>query len=231
MTSKILLTGASRRVGLQLCKALTEKGYTVIAVSRTPPKDKVKNTIYFNADLCTREDRENLIDFIKNEHPRLRAIIHNASLWLDDSLNNLEEMYKLHIEAPFHINTRLNQNLESPNKSDIIHICDESASRGSSSHIGYASTKAALQNLTLSFAQAFAPQIRVNSISPGLLILKENHDDNYKKKTFKKALLEFEPGADPLIHAVLYLLESSYSTGSNIVVNGGRHLKKGYNND
>ncbi len=231
MTSKILLTGASKRVGLELCKALTEKGHTVIAVSRTEPKHKPKETIHFRSNLCIKEEREQLINFIREEHPTLRAIIHNASLWLNDSLENLETMHKLHIEAPFHLNTELKENLSHTNKSDIIHICDDSASRGSTSHICYAATKSGLQNLTLSFAEAFAPQIRVNSISPGLLILKEDHDEAYKKTTLKKALLEFEPGARPLIDAVLYLLESNYSTGSNIVVNGGRHLKKGFNND
>lgn len=41
----------------------------------------------------------------------------------------------------------------------------------------------------------------------------------------KKALLEFEPGAGPLIETVKYLLASQYSTGSQVVINGGRHLK------
>ena len=44
-------------------------------------------------------------------------------------------------------------------------------------------------------------------------------------KTLGLALLEFEPGAGPLIEAVKYLLDSHYSTGSQVVINGGRHLK------
>ncbi|MNC72477.1 Dihydrofolate reductase FolM [compost metagenome] len=67
--------------------------------------------------------------------------------------------------------------------------------------------------------------VRVNAILPGLLILKEGGDEAYRQQTLKKALLEFEPGAQPLIEAVQFLLDSQYSTGSNVVINGGRHLK------
>jgi len=226
MTQKILLTGASKRVGFELCKALVNQGYTVITANRTKPSGDLKNVIHFQTDLSSKTERDELIKFIKTEHPILRAIIHNASLWLTDSIENLNEMHKVHVETPIHLNLELRENLSHLEKTDIIHICDETSSRGSKSHICYAATKSALNNLTLSFAEAFAPKIRVNSISPGLLILKEDHDKEYREQTFKKALLEFEPGAKPLIQAALYLLESSYSTGSNIIINGGRHIKK-----
>lgn len=231
MTQKILLTGASKRVGLELCKALADQGYTVITANRTNPNNNLKNVINFQTDLSSKTERERLIHFIKTEHPILRAIVHNASLWLTDSIENLNKMHKIHVETPIHLNLELKENLSHLEKTDIIHICDESSSRGSKSHICYAATKSALQNLTLSFAEALAPKIRVNSISPGLLILKEDHDIKYKEHTFKKALLEFEPGAEPLIQAVFYLLESNYSTGSNIIINGGRHIKKAGSHD
>jgi dihydromonapterin reductase/dihydrofolate reductase len=78
--------------------------------------------------------------------------------------------------------------------------------------------------MVLSFAEKYAPKVRVNGILPGLLILKEG-DEAYRQQTLKKALLEFEPGAGPLIETVKYLLASQYSTGSQVVINGGRHLK------
>ena len=180
----------------------------------------------FQADLCDEQDRLALIQFLQDNFDGLRAIMHNASLWLDDSLANLNTMFKLHVEAPYHLNLALGEHLLKLDKSDIIHICDETSSRGSKSHIGYAATKAALQNMVLSFAEKYAPRVRVNAILPGLLILKENSDEEYRQQTLKKALLEFEPGAQPLIDAVLFLLESQYSTGSSVVINGGRHLKK-----
>ena len=226
MNSPILVTGGSQRVGLALATQLAQAGHTVVSASRskiTTPAHP--NIIPFQADLCSERDREALIDHLRSHYDGLRAIVHNASLWLDDDLDNLDTMFKLHVEAPYHLNLALGEQLLKLDKSDIIHICDETSSRGSKSHIGYAATKAALQNMVLSFAEKYAPKVRVNGILPGLLILKEGGDEHYRQQTLKKALLEFEPGAQPLIDAVFFLLESQYSTGSNVVINGGRHLK------
>ncbi|MFD2642098.1 dihydromonapterin reductase [Pseudomonas japonica] len=226
MNSPILVTGGSQRVGLALATQLAQAGHTVVSASRskiTAPAHP--NIIPFQADLCREDDREALIEHLRNHYDGLRAIVHNASLWLDDDLDNLTTMFKLHVEAPYHLNLALGEQLLKLDKADIIHICDETSSRGSKSHIGYAATKAALQNMVLSFAEKYAPTVRVNAVLPGLLILKEGGDEQYRQQTLKKALLEFEPGAQPLIDAVFFLLESQYSTGSNVVINGGRHLK------
>jgi len=226
MNSPILVTGASQRVGLALALELAQAGHTVVSASRTvQPQAAHPNIVQFQADLCRADDRQALIDYLVEHYDGLRAIIHNASLWLDDGLDNLETMFRLHVEAPYHLNLALGEMLAKQDKADIIHICDETSSRGSKSHIGYAATKAALQNMVLSFAEKYAPKVHVNGILPGLLILKEGGDEAYRQHTLKKALLEFEPGAGPLIETVKYLLASQYSTGSQVVINGGRHLK------
>ncbi|WP_028633308.1 dihydromonapterin reductase [Pseudomonas parafulva] len=226
MNSPILITGASQRVGLALAVELAQAGHLVVSASRSLlPQAAHPNIVQFQADLCQAADREALIQHLHSEYDGLRAIIHNASLWLDDGLENLETMFRLHVEAPYHLNLALGDLLARVDKADIIHVCDETSSRGSKSHIGYAATKAALQNMVLSFAEKYAPTVRVNGILPGLLMLKEGGDDDYRRQTLKKALLEFEPGAGPLIETVKYLLASQYSTGSQVVINGGRHLK------
>ncbi|AMA47174.1 dienelactone hydrolase [Pseudomonas sp. 22-AL-CL-001] len=226
MNSPILVTGASQRVGLALALALAKAGHTVVSTSRSIGTDAAHpNIIPFQADLCVAAERQALIDHLRNDYPGLRAIVHNASLWLDDGLDNLQTMFQLHVEAPYHLNLALGDQLAKVEKADIIHVCDETSSRGSKSHIGYAATKAALQNMVLSFAEKYAPGVRVNGILPGLLIFKEDGDQAYREQALKKALLEFEPGAGPLVDAVMFLLESRYSTGSQVVINGGRHLK------
>ncbi len=226
MNSPILVTGASQRVGLALALELAQAGHTVVSASRSiHPQAPHPNIIQFQADLCEEADRLALIDHLQHHYAGLRAIIHNASVWLDDGMENLQTMFRLHVEAPYHLNLALGELLAKVDKADIIHICDETSSRGSKSHIGYAATKAALQNMVLSFAEKYAPSVRVNGILPGLLIFKEDGDQAYREQALKKALLEFEPGAQPLVEAVMFLLQSQYSTGSQVVINGGRHLK------
>jgi len=226
MNSPILVTGASQRVGLALALELAQAGHTVVSASRSvQPQTAHPNIVQFQADLCLAADRQALIDHLHSHYDGLRAIIHNASLWLDDGLDNLDTMFRLHVEAPYHLNLALGDLLAKVEKADIIHICDETSSRGSKSHIGYAATKAALQNMVLSFAEKYALTVHVNGILHAVRMLKEWADEAYRQQTLKKALLEFEPGAGPLIETVKYLLASQYSTGSQVVINGGRHLK------
>lgn len=230
MRCPILITGANRRAGRALCESLLETGHEVLAVYRTDPGDLLElehpGLYVFQADVAELADRLRLIECATQARDGLRALIHNASLWLDDSPGHLTQMLNVHVQAPFHLNQALAAQLRRAGRADIIHICDDTASRGTQNHIAYAASKAALLNLNLSFAEKFAPEIRVNAISPGLLQLKDGYTEAYQQKTLKKALLEFEPGSAPLVEAVHYLLGASYSTGSNLVINGGRHLRR-----
>ena len=226
--SPILVTGANRRGGLDICQALHAQGVPVIGVYRSTPGElaAIPGVTTIQADLCDPQSRQRLLDDVSRQFDSLRGIIHNASLWLEDSQDNLERMLQVHVAAPYQLNEGLHELLRRSPRADIIHICDDTAAHGTRNHIAYAASKAALLNLMLSFAEKFAPTIRVNAISPGLLKLKEDSDEHYRNKTLRKALLEFEPGNAPLVDAVLYLLNSPYHTGNNIIINGGRHLKR-----
>ncbi len=108
MNSPILVTGASQRVGLALALELAQAGHTVVSASRSVhPQTAHPNIVHFQADLCLAADRQALIDHLHTHYDGLRAIIHNASLWLDDGLDNLETMFRLHVEAPYHLNLAL----------------------------------------------------------------------------------------------------------------------------
>lgn len=226
--SPILVTGANKRGGLAICRALHAKGHAVIGVYRSTPGElaEMPEITCLQADLTEPQSRQALIDNISSRFDSLRAIIHNASMWLEDSPAHLEQMLQLHVVAPYQLNEALQPLLHRCPRADIIHVCDDTAVQGTKNHIAYAASKAGLLNLMLSFAEKFAPNIRVNAISPGLLQLKEGSDQAYRDKTLRKALLELEPGNAPLVDAVLYLLDSQYHTGNNIVINGGRHLKR-----
>ena len=97
--------------------------------------------------------------------------------------------------------------------------------RGSRKHIAYAASKAAQDNLTLSFAALLAPKVKVNSIAPALVLFNGTDDDAYREKVLKKGLLPREGGLDEFQRAVDYLLESQYVTGRIHHLDGGRHLK------
>lgn len=233
----ILITGVGRRVGLHLARQFLGRGIPVIGTFRSRRDGLAElETAGARLEACDfgREgDVERLIATVGTCAPRLRAIIHNASDWLPESDDTpprtvFDRMMRVHAGAPYEINLGLRGALEAQadagEAADIIHIGDYVSGRGSRKHIAYAASKAAQDNLTLSFAALLAPKVKVNSIAPALVLFNEHDDDAYREKTLAKSLLRREGGLGEMQHQVDYLLDSTYVTGRIIAMDGGRHL-------
>ncbi len=234
MSSKpsILITGGAQRLGLHCAKRLVDDGYPVVITCRHLRKEwalnPVKGVDVILADFSTVEGIEALIAEVDRRELKLRAIIHNASAWMDDSAGAeaMQQMMMVHVQAPYLINQAAARWFEPDTPGDIIHMTDYIAAQGSPRHIAYAASKAALENLTLSFAGLLAPGIKVNSIAPSMILFNEDDDEAYRAKTLAKSALGIEPGAEVVFQAVRYLLENPYVTGSCLELNGGRNVKK-----
>ena len=159
-------------------------------------------------------------------------MVHNASDWLAesaelDAATTLRRMMQVHVSAPYQINLGLASNLQQSRCgcADIIHIGDYVSSRGSRKHIAYAASKAAQDNLTLSFAARLAPRVKVNSIAPSLMMFNEGDTSGYRERALARSLMQREGGVKEFEAAVEYLLSSRYITGRILPLDGGRHLK------
>ena len=234
MTSPILITGAGQRIGLAFAHHCLEKGQAVIVTYRTERPAVVElrkaGALCIAADLSSNEGVMALVNAIKQQTTSLRAIIHNASDWLPESVDKdpgdvMATMMQIHATAPYLINLGLSDLLKnSASVSDIVHMTDFVVKKGSARHIAYAASKAALDNLTLSFARLMSPQVKVNSIAPSLIIFNDGDSEEYRKKTLKKSLLGIEPGAGVAVQTLQFLLDNPYMTGQTIPLDGGRHL-------
>ena len=235
MNSPILITGGTQRLGLAIAEHLIAKGESIIVTYRTdkPAVDHLKN---LGATLikCDFEHDNAVTDLIKNVldlTPSLRAIIHNASDWDAETndtadVNVLDKMMRIHVSVPYQMNWALQELLiSSQGFTDIIHMTDYVQDVGSAKHIAYSASKAALHNLTLSFAKKLAPHVKVNSIAPALVMFNDDDSAEYRRKAQKKSLLERVPGPHEAVKAVDFLLSSDYVTGQTMHLNGGRHLK------
>ncbi|OJF69602.1 dihydromonapterin reductase [Alteromonas sp. V450] len=235
MNSPVLITGASQRLGLAMANSLLDQGQHVVVTYRTlrPSISMLENkgATVIQADFSTEAAIDRAIDEIKAISKTYRGVIHNASDWAQEKDNDnkhelMQRMMMIHAVAPYRINLALEEALcgcEVP--ADIIHMTDYVQETGSEKHMAYAASKAALHNLTLSFAKKLAPKVKVNSIAPALLMFNEGDDEAYKQKALGKSLLEIVPGAQEAVKAVNYLLDSDYVTGQTLHLNGGRHLK------
>ncbi|GIU11030.1 dihydromonapterin reductase [Shewanella glacialipiscicola] len=248
MTSPIIITGVGKRIGYALAKHFLAQGLSVIGTYRShyPSIDELKTlgaTLY-PCDFYDDIQVQSLIDELA-KLTQIRAIIHNASDWLPDPVLTknapsksatfapsevLQRMMQVHVSVPYQLNLALEAQLRAGadgniGASDIIHITDYVAEKGSQKHIAYAASKAALHNMTLSFAAKLAPEVKVNSIAPAMILFNAEDDIAYQQKTLAKALLPKEAGNEEIIDLVQYLLNSRYVTGRCHNVDGGRQLK------
>jgi dihydromonapterin reductase/dihydrofolate reductase len=237
--SPIVVTGGAKRLGLATALALHEDGYSVVVTyrNRHPSLSELENkgieAIY--ADFCDANGALGLANQLKTRFDSLRAIIHNASEWLPEGRDSsdtavMHRMLNVHVTAPYLLNQECGDLLcrhgENWGCADIIHMSDYVSSTGSKKHIAYAASKAAIDNLTLSYASKYAPLVKVNSIAPALLMFNHSDDAVYRRKSLKKSLLGIVPGETEGVNTIRYILDSRYLTGKTIGLDGGRHLAR-----
>lgn len=232
----ILITGAAQRIGRYCAEQLQASGQPVIISYRQarPALDELRQQgiTVLPADFSNEAGILAFIARLRQQTPQLRAIIHNASSWQPDSYEDATsqakgmcEMFHVHMLAPYLINLQCKDLLHYGGPADIIHIGDDVTRKGSRKHAAYAATKAGLQNLTRSFAALLAPEIRVNALLPAMIQFNEGDPPEYRQQTLDKSVLGIEPGPEAVYQAICYLLEAHYVTGTQVRINGGRHLK------
>ena len=113
----------------------------------------------------------------------------------------------------------------------IVNIASIAAHRASGSSIAYAVSKAGIVQLTRALALALAPEVRVNSVSPGLVSTRwfsSRFGDEAaaaQEETFAKATpLRRVTTPDDVARAVVSLLENDALTGQDLVVDGGKNV-------
>ncbi|MCF7495105.1 dihydromonapterin reductase [Vibrio sp. L5-1] len=238
MSETILITGVGKRLGFALAQQLLADGYKVVGTYRSdyPQLQLLRDSgaDLQQVDFYQQSSLESFLDYVGQEYKTLRAVIHNASDWKPENKNKpsdnasqiMHQMMTIHATVPYLFNLTLKDQLMSGDKtSDIIHISDYVAEKGSKKHIAYAASKAALNNLTLSFSAMLAPKVKVNTLSPAMIKFNEHDDDEYKTKALQKALIPTEAGFEEIIDGIKFVLASHYMTGRTLHLDGGRHLK------
>jgi pteridine reductase len=78
--------------------------------------------------------------------------------------------------------------------------------------------------MTKGLAKSLAPEVLVNCINPGPVLLPENYSGEQAKKAVERTLLKRVGDPKDIARTVRFLVESEYITGASIPVDGGRHL-------
>ncbi|MBY6110350.1 dihydromonapterin reductase [Halomonas sp. DP1Y21-3] len=234
--SPILITGGAQRLGRHCAERLVQDGQPVIISYRRERPEleamRERGIVTLQADFSSEDGILDFLERLKSETGALRAIVHNASDWAPDSDGAdagaaFERLFRIHMLAPYLINLHAKALLDacSEPQRDIVHMTDYVVQKGSRKHAAYAATKAGLDNLTLSFAARYAPEIQVNAIAPALIMLNQGDDEDYAAKARAKSAMDMVPGPGVIYQSLRYLLDNRYVTGTTLAVDGGRHLR------
>ncbi len=135
-------------------------------------------------------------------------------------------MEAIHLRAPLFLTQAAAPHLRRSHGA-VVNIGDIHGEIPLRSYLPYSVTKAGLLALTRSLAKELGPDIRVNSVSPGVVLWAENQDppDGDKQALLERNALKRVGNPQDIASAVAYLLfDAQYTTGHNLVVDGGRML-------
>ena len=232
MSEKYLIIGATGSIGSNLAEQLYSSGKELHLVGRNENQTKSLseklNSNYTIADVL----EDGFVNKIKSNIEDISGIAYCVgSIDLKPlrmvTQNDFNKCMKLNLYSAVELIKGYQENLKK-NKGSIVLFSTVAAQRGFTNHSIIASTKAAVEGLTVSLAAEFAPNIRVNCIAPSLTNSKIAQP-MLKNKVLADSIAKAHPlkrlgeGKDSASLAKFLITEdSSWVTGQIIAVDGGR---------
>lgn len=237
----ILITGAARRIGAVIARALHDDGARVILHCRNSVTEAEQLAASFNARRADsarvlRADLLNtaaLSELARRAHAawgRLDALVNNASSYHATPLATLtpdqfDDLVGSNLRAPLFLAQACAPLLAEGGS--IVNILDVHARRPIAGFCAYLVAKSALWTLTEALALELAPRLRVNGVAPGLMSAEQPQFPaaQMARETARIPLQQFGAGRD-VAAVVRFLLspEAAYLNGAIIPVDGGLRL-------
>jgi len=231
----VLITGGSKGIGRGIASAFLEAEAEVFICSRTPPAETLtvngRQATFIQADVRDPEQAEALIKQVTEQAGSLDTLINNAgggppAVSASVSPRFTESIIRLNLLAPLLMSQVAHSALQQ-SKGSIINIASVSAIRSSPGTVAYGAAKAGLLNATISLAQEWGPEIRVNAVVAGL-IKTEAADAHYGGPEGMARLESRLPAQrmgtpEDIAKACLYLASdgADYVSGAALEVYGG----------
>lgn len=240
MRKNVLVTGASRGLGLEIVKQLLESNYNVYAVSRSVPEELTalskkypENLFHKVLDLGNASSvREDLFkDFVTNKTP-LQGFVNNAAMAYDDIITNLnvdslKEMFEVNVFTPFNITKYAIRNMIfNKVKGSIVHVSSISAHTGYKGLAMYAGSKAALEGFSKNTAREWGERgVRSNCLVAGFMetAMSATLNVSQKDRIYKRTSLKVPTAIESVANMIEFLLSDKAIsvTGQNIHVDSG----------
>jgi pteridine reductase len=239
----VLVTGAGRRIGAAITRALHAAGMRVVLhchrsraeaefLAASLEASRPGSAVVIQADLLDVAALGPLVERAAGAFGRLDALVNNASTFHASPLGAItaatwDDLVGTNLRAPLFLAQAAAPHLRAA-RGAIVNIVDIHADRPLPGYPVYSIAKAGLAGLTRALAIEMAPEVRVNGVAPGAILWPEQGTD------FPPAERGRIEGQTPLARtgnpaevagAVKYLLlDAPFVTGQVLAVDGGRSL-------
>lgn len=237
---RALVTGAGKRIGREIVRALAQRGAAVAVHYRGSAGDAASlvaeitaqggRAVAVSADLISEADTATLIPGAAEAlGGPIDVLVNNASTFAPDSATvhdraGWDSHMQVNLRAPILLSQALALGLPPDAEGAILNLIDQRVWKLNPTFFTYTLSKSALWTATRTLAQALAPRIRVNAIGPGPTLANVHQQgDAFSTEAAATLLGRGSPPVD-IAHAALFLLEARSVTGQMIAVDAGQHL-------
>lgn len=248
MSKVLVVTGSSRGIGAAIALLGAKEGYGVAVnfrSDRSAAEALVRDiarqggkAVAICADVSTSAGAAKLFAEVDRELGPVRALVNNAGISggrcpvSDIDEDRLRRIFETNVFSAFYCSREAVRRMSRSSGGkggSIVNISSAAARHGGMPELAhYASTKAALDGMTIALAKELGPVgIRVNSLRPGVIVT-EMHDEFGGEKLIESIAptipMQRAGTADEVAEAVLWLASerSSYVHGAVIDITGGR---------
>jgi 3-oxoacyl-[acyl-carrier protein] reductase/pteridine reductase len=227
----VLVTGAARRIGRGIALRLAEEGArVVIHYHRSEPEarrtaEECGGAALVRANLESVGEIGRMFAEVEERFGRLDGLVNNAArftrrLPLEITEQDWDFIHSVNLKAVFFCCQNGARLMKKSGGGRIVNISSLGGIRPWAEHAHYCASKAGVIMLTRALAKAFAPEITVNSVAPGVIPFEDIDERGLK-------MIEATParrGGTPaeVADAVVYFLKASnFVTGQTLAVDGG----------
>lgn len=224
-----LITGGASGIGAGIARRLVADGARVIVADKTAAKIPGARSV--ECDVSDAAEIARLIDGIAEAEGQLHGIVCNAGLMIRKPIAELTLEEWNHVIATNLTSTfllaRAGQKLLSAAKGSIVTIASTRAHMSEADTESYSASKGGLLALSHALAISLGPQIRVNTISPGWINVRNESlsaEDNGQHPAGRVGTVE------DIASLAAWLLgpESGFVTGAEFIIDGGMTRKMIY---
>ena len=227
----VLVTGAARRIGRGIALRLAEEGARVAIHFNRSETEARRTAEECGGAAIVRANLESVAEIgrmfaqVEERFGRLDGLVNNAARFtrfdpLEITERDWDFIHSVNLKAVFFCCQNAARLMQKTGGGRIVNISSLGGIRPWAEHAHYCASKAGVIMLTRALAKAFAPEITVNSVAPGVIPF-EDIDERGKR------MMEATPagrGGTPaeVADAVVYFLKASnFITGQTLAVDGG----------